>query len=1394
MKKILVLISILLLTGLIIPVATPVTSESVAARSGFGKAFVSPFLNDDSFWSIGAYAEDPSLLSFDAPEEPFTLVNEGRETGRVIIVLDKATPISVLKGKTAGLLGAFPTHLYNVVFAIVTRDQVEPLSRTPGVLAILPDVRIDALINKEARAIEELLAEEPAQTGGLEAFDYSNYHYTLNITGALDTWAIYGITGEEVKLAIIDTGVDFGSPGLGLDSIARDEKTGLPLILDVSSLGLVLTPVAAQDVEEGYIYVNASELYVFQPPYYVWKWTNQLWVRVSGCRSANIWVPWLANSTWYIGNITHYGPVKFGLMLQYMTTSVAGTSTTIYYTVPIIVVDSDGDGSYDTLYADTTTALYLLRQGLAPSPCSVNIPGTLGLTPDFSFADEEPIRYGNEVIARDLDGDGLTDYSIGTLAGGVYDAAFAILLDKIGIWRNYVLPLPPLNGYQTTGILSIPEIWEGEPVALIWPGLDPEGDYVVLEYDYNSHGTYCANTAAGRGIYAQTGYGVRSIAGQAPAVKLGAAPGLYYGTVATAIYFFSGFDIVTPYGEGSVYLWPDLLANPWIAFEGYTWSWAYIGEHQVDITSNSWGASGWALWGWNTGFDPTSVIFDYTIITSGTIHFVAAGNGGPGYGTVSSPAASTLAISVGAATEFTYRPLYGYLWPGSSRQVITWSNRGPSELGVVKPDVVAVGAFAWAVGRTWDALGNVYNIRNLTGWLAYNLFSGTSQATPMSAGVGALVVSAYKAKYGERMPPHLLKTILMNTAQDMGFDELSQGAGFVNAYKAVKAVLDGNIPLVYSTSILNDLLSETALSYELMTYGDVLTGSWFEPKIFIPSVRAGARATRPLTVKGAGSYEIYPMVLKQVNTTGICNIVTRVIEPAVITACSGDELNVSVTGSTVYGHLVLDMEALKLYDYFEIEVIYPYEYFEVGGRTGAYNLRIGSSIAELAYWIDRNADGVFSWSETARMMYDIRRANALRIQYGDLEGSIAEIENLARELMGVDPTLYPRYLVMRLGVSGATYRGTLPVKVRVVGYKYQSWDAVTVSPSRFTLSGGERTVTVTVKGPSTPGFYSGYIVVVEKTRGLKYLVPISFFVPIELKGTRPIVLNPVEELTPRKNTYLRGAFDYTWRYESGDWRVFKVVVPPTFKNIWGLGIQVTWPTFNNENYASNLDVHFYGPYTYYMVDDETSLVYEFKAPGLQLAAELTRDPAGGSSYNPTRFWDSVAPGLSVIVSPMSGPGIYRLVVRNIQFRGAEYVEPFTVTLTPLTMSSVKIHNPAAGKIHYTVIINAPSQFQPDVVYYTGEGVYTSLLTGETYYVEDVSELGLSVSLGTPLTSSGRYRFTATITYTGETPQASYILPLSAVMKYPVTTSGWLNVNATVYFYWDEIPVYLKFDI
>ncbi|MEM4876586.1 MAG: S8 family serine peptidase [Sulfolobales archaeon] len=1350
-------------------------------------AYVSHLLYDESYWRFGSYVDDPSALAFGlAHEEGFKVLNSDAQVARALVVLDKSTPPSVLKGRVRGFLGSYPTHLYRIVNVVITKEDLDALSRLPGVVAILPDMRMDPVFIKSTRGFEERGSATPIELNTPVGSSGGSYHYTVNITRAIEVWLEYGIRGEEVSIAIIDTGVDYGSPALGLDAIARD-GSGLPLVFDVSSLGLVLTPVEAVEVGGGYVRIDPEKLYVFYPPYYVFKWSRGLWVSVSGCRSYSTYISWPTNYLWYVGDIPRYGPSKFGLMMYYVSTSVGGVSTTIRFTAPVLVVDSDGDKLYDTVYVDTTTVLYLLRLALAPSPCSVTIPFA-PTAPDYSFADEKPIRYGKELVSRDLDGDGITDFSLGTLAGYVYDAAYAIIYEVLGAWRELVTPLPHGYGYRTDALLNF-EIWRYEPVAMVWPGLDPYGDYVVFQYDYGNHGTFCATTAAGRDYYAQTGYGVRSMSGQAPAAKIAAAPALYFGTTITAIYFFTGFDLATPYGVGSRYLWPALRTNPWIAFEGFTWEWVYTGTPRVDITSNSYGISGWALWGWASGMDPSSIIFDYTTMISGVPHFVAVGNGGPGWGTIASPASSTFSIGVGAATEFAYRPIYGYTVLGASRQVISWSNRGPTELGIVKPDVVAVGAFAWAVGRTWEALG----ARTLRGTLTHALFSGTSQATPMAAGVGALVVSAYKSVYGSRMPAHLLKTILMNTAYDMGFDQLSQGAGFVDAYKAVTAVLDPSVPRVYSSSLPQDVMRDLAETYSTIVYSSLGSLTWYEPKIYIPYVKPGGVELRTVTIEGVGTFRAYPVIHARTSVRPLCDLVRTNFNPKIVTSCSGDSVTLNVSTATVYGHLAIDPRPLLSASFFEIEVTFPFEYFESGGRTGAFNNLIPTVVLELAYWIDTNRDGVFTWSETGRIYYDIRRANYVRVQIGNLGKQIEEIEYLTTKLTGMSIEGAAKALVVRIGVSGATFRGYLPIRARVVTYSLMPWRDVIVSPTTLTSRGTAR-VNVIVTG-TNPGFYSGYLVIEETTKALKYLIPISYFIPINMTYySTTYRLIPRTETTPYRNTYLRGAFDYTWRYESGDWRVFKVYVPTGTR---ALGVRITWPTYGKPAYASNIDAMVFGPWTYYMVDDYTNEVFTYTVNGVQLAAELSRDPRGWGGYNPTRFWDSTGPGVSTILSPTPLPGIYRVVVRNIQYSGMSYEEALTIELARISIS-VSIPRRISSYIGANgwIYVYGSRDFLPVRIEPPTDGAVRPTGGSVFYYIPSLAEYGLTITLETLTTTPTSYTASVrihpcpTVQYGGD-----YIISFNYVTKVPVTTVGWIDGGSpSVYFDYYSIPIYFTFNL
>jgi len=1341
------------------PVATATLLEQgrIAPRE-LRLAYVSPALLSDSYWRYGGYVENPQIFEESRVEKPVRLLGEGGYA-RAILILEAGTSITSIRGKVRGVLGVYPVYGRKVVTVLISRDDLSALSKTPGVVAVLPDVRFeDYYIRSRRTTPPELLLDD---TVGPRPVQYSTtstgaYHYTINITRAIDVWTKYGVRGSGVKIAIVDTGVDYGSPALGLSSIARDEY-GLPLVFDADSYGLVLTPVEGV-VEGTTLYVDVSKLYVFDA-YFPAVYREEVGVVASWCGYTEFDI-----STWDIGNVVHYGTIRFGLAVKNIYTPQGF----IWYTLPVILVDSDGDGLYDTLHAAVSLVLYYIASQLAG--CGITVPNA-PTEPLYVF-DSGPITYGNEVIAVDLDGDGVTDFSAGALAGYVYDSTYAIIYELLGIWREYVQPLPPWYGYYTYA--EIFETWGGEPVAFVWPGLDfYSGSYVVLSEDFYSHGTFCATTAAGRDFYAATGYGTRSIAGQAPEASVASATALWLGNVLTSIYFFSGFDVATPYGIGSRYLWPALFANPWMAYEGYSWEWAYTGRPLVDMTSNSYGISAWALWGWASGMDPVAAVFDYTSAVSGVAHFVAVGNGGPGWGTITTPGASSLAISVGAATEFTYLTAYGYP-PGANSMVITWSNRGPTELGTVKPDVLAVGAYAWAVGRTWDSL-----LRGvLNGAYAYDLFGGTSQATPMAAGVAALVVSTYKQLTGSGMPAYLLKTVLMNSARDVGFDELSQGAGLVDAYRAASMVLDPSIPRVCSREFFADVISDVGPSYAAFTYGTSVPPTWYEPKIYVPHIAPGSATVRTLEITGSGTLRVYSVRLTQVSTTPICSMISSVLSPPTVAGCSGDTLYVDARGRiTAYAWLLLDLTKIPRDRYLEFEIVYPYEYFNRGGRVLTWDTYLG--VADLWYWVDFNRNGAVEWWERTRLAVDVRGANSLRLQLSNLGSQMAEVDSLIRKLYGIDTTGLRKGVVLRVGLYQTTVNSVVPFRIRLATYIATTWPEVTPTATTVTVSGTAR-LGLVIRAPTAPGFYSGYLVLEDVSRGTRYRVPVSYFVPVTLAGAA-VSLVPVTERGLYRNYYLRGAFDWTWRYESGDWRVFKVSVPP---GTYAIGVRITYPTYGRPEYSSNVDSAIFGPTTYYMVD-EYGEVTAYTVTGALLGGELSR-------YF-RRAWDYTKPGEVVYQAPAVVAGTYRLVIRNIGFSGATYEEPLYVTLVPV---SYTISMPTRIDARYGA--RGVITFRSDVATYLpksftalDEALYRPPTAG-TYYLVYLPDIGITVSTGTITVTPPNLRVELSVTadrtraYNGY-----YVVGIEVENGATVLAIGY---EGTCTFCWSYSILYYRFEL
>jgi serine protease AprX len=160
---------------------------------------------------------------------------------------------------------------------------------------------------------------------------------------------------------------------------------------------------------------------------------------------------------------------------------------------------------------------------------------------------------------------------------------------------------------------------------------------------------------------------------------------------------------------------------------------------------------------------------------------VAAGNDGPGYGSVNSPGNAPSAITVGAAdgkTTVTRGDDY----------VPSFSSRGPTWYdGLAKPDVIAPGVnlFSDAVAGSTLASNPAYPQETVDGIPLLDL-SGTSMAAAVATGVVALELDA-NAHKTVPLSANAVKAILQYTAIPVAnADALTQGTGQVNAAGAVR--------------------------------------------------------------------------------------------------------------------------------------------------------------------------------------------------------------------------------------------------------------------------------------------------------------------------------------------------------------------------------------------------------------------------------------------------------------------------------------------------------------------------------------------------------------------------------------------------------------------------------
>ncbi|GAA2570947.1 hypothetical protein GCM10010304_06650 [Streptomyces roseoviolaceus] len=152
------------------------------------------------------------------------------------------------------------------------------------------------------------------------------------------------------------------------------------------------------------------------------------------------------------------------------------------------------------------------------------------------------------------------------------------------------------------------------------------------------------------------------------------------------------------------------------------------------------------------GVDPLEKAVNDLSASSGALFVIASGNSGPSDTTVGSPgsAAAAAALTVAAVDRHD--------------KIASWSSRGPTADGRLKPDIAAPGVDIIAAKAAHGIEGN----DEAPGYVS---MSGTSMATPHTAGAAAILAQEHPRWTGERLKSALTasaRTLSGVTPYDVG--------------------------------------------------------------------------------------------------------------------------------------------------------------------------------------------------------------------------------------------------------------------------------------------------------------------------------------------------------------------------------------------------------------------------------------------------------------------------------------------------------------------------------------------------------------------------------------------------------------------------------------------------
>ena len=625
--------------------------------------------------------------------------------------------------------------------------------------------------------------------------------------------------------------------------------------------------------------------------------------------------------------------------------------------------------------------------------------------------------------------------------------------------------------------------------------------------------------------------------------------------------------------EGSLYQGGSWLDYLYFAVEGYD---GIIGTgDEALVASNSYSVSSDTQKGfsWYERF----LYYMTEMYAPNTVFLFAMGNGGPGYGTTHRYGSSPGVISVGGAVEFGYRALFGYddgPWGfelANYGDVVSFSDRGPNALGRVKPDVLAVGAYA---------LGSLPVNSVGDGYWSSDLWSGTSLATPMAAGIAALVYEAFYESYGRWPTAQEVKEILMSTAKNVNHDVFSQGAGFLNAYRAVQVAmgLDGI------------LVSPTKWQAGHTDY-----------PAFANVIYPGESVSKTFEVRNMNSTD------------------AKTIEVSAERFEKIGEVELDVIGNS-WAYYRVDQYIPNGTDLMKITLYTEYKYFDSNG--------------------DYSSDA-YPWFRVWDVTYVGNTSTFNLLTQGLNEG------NSVSASLGDPLTKFHDEMWIQVRDLWYYYgkTDTYPAKLKLEFYKRVPWDWISLETTSLIVPANGSTTfeaTVTVPENTSYGVYGGAIYL--KYNGEETTIPVSVAVASPTANFEFGDNTTASGLYDNSNVY--GFFDWGWRYESGDWRVFHFNIPESEEGSYVL-VDLDW-----ENEMTDINLHLLGP-----VVDEWSTTYP-DIFGPYTLKEIGRSDDGYVSAG-LFLYQTTSGDTEELIGAKAINGLNAILLHNVLLNGTKNYETFS---------------------------------------------------------------------------------------------------------------------------------------